>query len=156
MPLTLEGSFPLLCSMRDRPFSKMVVVEPRYAKPRYVRTLVEAARILIKEWPREPSPKHVAAQKAILEALKGNKPPSYARRAFEAAAKEAGILTIENIRAFYAGDIVKQPSTSAPSRSSLSKHPRMRKSDGKEKASPGQIGNRNRSQHVAVTKDAPL
>lgn len=78
--------------MKDRLFRNVVVVEPRLGRHRYVRSVAEAGRVLLKEWPDERGRKHAAAMKAVLDSLKGRQPPSVARKALLAAAKEAGIL----------------------------------------------------------------
>lgn len=70
----------------------MVVVEIRCGRYRYVRTVAEAGKVLLKEWPDCRGKKHAAAMKAVLESLKGRHPPSTARKALVAAAREARIM----------------------------------------------------------------
>jgi len=73
----------------------MVVVEIRCGRYRYVRTVAEAGKVLLKEWPDIRGKKHAAAMKAVLETLKGRRPPSTARKALMAAAREARIMPAE-------------------------------------------------------------
>lgn len=54
----------------------------------------QAADVLINKWPTAPGPKHLAARKAVLRAMKSAldaKQQAEARKAFAEAAKEAGI-----------------------------------------------------------------
>lgn len=58
-----------------------------------VTNTVQAADILLHRWPGDPGArKHHAARKACIAVLEGIKDARAARRAFEAAAKEANIL----------------------------------------------------------------
>ncbi|TKT74662.1 DUF982 domain-containing protein [Aquamicrobium sp. LC103] len=78
--------------MSKKPFHKPVVIQPgRIDRDRVVISTRDAAQILLREWPME-SEKRVKAMKACLDVIKGNKPPSHARNAFIAAAKDAHIL----------------------------------------------------------------
>jgi hypothetical protein len=55
---------------------------------------VQAARILLQEWPATPGPKHRAARQAVLDAMEkalDQERQAKAREAFRAAAIEAGI-----------------------------------------------------------------
>jgi hypothetical protein len=52
----------------------------------------QAVEILLYKWPSNPDSKHLAARVACAAVLDGQKPSVMARRAFEAAAKEADIL----------------------------------------------------------------
>jgi len=54
-----------------------------------------AADKLLNQWPAEPGKQHLAARKAILKAMENDQDAALAakaRKAFEAAAQEAGIL----------------------------------------------------------------
>ncbi len=57
-----------------------------------IRSAREAVAFLKKSWPESKSPSYATARKACLDAAKGVVPSAQARIAFEAAAKEAGIL----------------------------------------------------------------
>jgi len=57
-----------------------------------VTNTVQAATLLLEQWPGGAGPKHLAARKACVAVLEGKAPPARARRAFEAAAREADIL----------------------------------------------------------------
>lgn len=75
----------------DKPVRVMIGGSTIYNVGRIER----AAELLLGEWPIETGPAHMAAQKAILEALEN--PASAgaataARQAFEEAAREADIL----------------------------------------------------------------
>ena len=55
---------------------------------------IQAARILLQEWPATPGPKHLAARKAVLAAMEkalDKERQAKAREAFQDAAREAGI-----------------------------------------------------------------
>ena len=57
-----------------------------------IRSAREAVAFLMKSWPETKSANYATARKACLDAAKGIVPSAQARAAFEAAAKEAGIL----------------------------------------------------------------
>lgn len=58
-----------------------------------VSSTEKAAELLLDErWPRPDGRKHLAARKACMAVLDGQKEARHARKAFEAAAKEADIL----------------------------------------------------------------
>lgn len=57
-----------------------------------IRNAREAVAFLMKSWPETKSESYATARKACLAAAKGMVPSAEARAAFEAAAKEAGIL----------------------------------------------------------------
>ena len=61
-------------------------------KIRIVSSTREAAECLLLRWPSESGRKHLAARKACMDVLQGLKEARAARRAFQAAAKEADIL----------------------------------------------------------------
>jgi len=63
-----------------------------------VSTPERAAEVLLQEWPTEGGSKHLAARKAVLNALEAARDArasQRARKAFEAAADEAGMLMPE-------------------------------------------------------------
>ena len=75
----------------SRRFHKPVVIQPgRIDRDRVVTTVREAAQILLRDWPHE-SDKRTRAMRACLDVINGHKPPSRARTAFIAAAKDARI-----------------------------------------------------------------
>ncbi|WP_367954665.1 DUF982 domain-containing protein [Aquibium pacificus] len=57
-----------------------------------IRSAREAAVVLGETWPAERGRKHEIALKAYHNAIHGNVAPVLCRRAFEAAARQAGIL----------------------------------------------------------------
>ncbi|PSS62469.1 DUF982 domain-containing protein [Ensifer sp. NM-2] len=57
-----------------------------------IRSAREAVAFLMKSWPETKSTSYATARKACLAAAEGMVPSAEARAAFEAAAKEAGIL----------------------------------------------------------------
>ncbi len=57
-----------------------------------LRSAKEASAFLLNNWPGKKSPKHRAALQACSDAISGEKPAMAARRAFVAAAREAGIF----------------------------------------------------------------
>lgn len=81
--------------LRDRPFHKHVELEPRFGKRRTVRTVLDAGRVLVREWPGEGGPKKMKAMATVLAALKGRCKPSKARTALIEAAKADRILAAD-------------------------------------------------------------
>jgi hypothetical protein len=76
-----------------RYFSRAVVVQTgRIDRDRVVTNTRHAAIILLREWPDKACPKRRAAMKRCVEVMRGEKPPSVARRAFVSAAKQVGVL----------------------------------------------------------------
>ncbi|MBY5454081.1 MULTISPECIES: DUF982 domain-containing protein [Rhizobium] len=61
--------------------------------PKVVRTLGDAAYILIKYWPYDDGEEYVGAVKACVDAISGQIAPEQFREAFLRAADEAGIAT---------------------------------------------------------------
>ncbi|ANL38307.1 DUF982 domain-containing protein [Rhizobium phaseoli] len=59
-----------------------------------VRTLGDAAYILIKDWPSDDSEEYVSAVKACVDAISGQIAPEQFREAFLRAADEAGIAAL--------------------------------------------------------------
>ncbi|PSJ59377.1 DUF982 domain-containing protein [Pseudaminobacter soli (ex Li et al. 2025)] len=62
-----------------------------------LRTAREASDFLLNRWPGKRSDKHRAALQACSDVNLGNKPVIGARRAFVAAAREAGIFFDEKV-----------------------------------------------------------
>ena len=95
-------SHAILVSLLDRPqsgydlakrFDQTVPVMLRRGRIHMVGSAREAAEKLLFEWPGDmQAAKHRAARAACLRALEGLGEARKARRAFEAAAKDAGIL----------------------------------------------------------------
>ncbi|ARO32416.1 hypothetical protein NXC12_PD00141 (plasmid) [Rhizobium etli] len=63
-----------------------------------VRTLGDAAHILIKYWPSDDGEEYVSAVKACVDAISGRIAPEQFREAFLRAADEAGITTLTVVR----------------------------------------------------------
>lgn len=79
-------------TMRHRVFHKPVHVQiGRIDRDQLVTNTRHAALLLLKNWPNDGG-KRRTAMKACLQVIKGQKPPSMARRAFIAAAKDASVL----------------------------------------------------------------
>lgn len=78
---------------RHRLFHRPVTVQTgRLDRERVVTSTRDAAAILLKDWPLADSAKRARAMEACLSVIRGEKPPSVARRAFVAAAREAKVL----------------------------------------------------------------
>lgn len=75
-------------------FHKPVIVQPgRIDRDRVVVSTRDAAMILLRDWPEDKaSERREKAMGACLAVIRGKKPPSFARNAFIAAAKDAKIL----------------------------------------------------------------
>lgn len=83
-----------------------------------VTSAERAADILLNDWPAEGGRKHLAARRAVLRALEAArdaKAASDARKAFAAAASEAGILMPEPPKSV-AGEGFKSPDWNRPKR----------------------------------------
>ena len=78
--------------MQDKPFHKPVVLSPRFGHYRQVRSVAEAGRVLLREWPEGENPKCTRAARLVIEALRGERKPSEARNALIEAAEASGIL----------------------------------------------------------------
>lgn len=82
---------PVHHAAMSRRFHKPVIIQPgRIDRDRVVSTVREAAEILLRDWPQEGDTR-TRAMKACLDVINGKKPPSTARTAFIAAAKDARI-----------------------------------------------------------------
>ncbi len=57
-----------------------------------LRTARETSDFLLNRWPGKRTEKHRAALQACSDVQRGDKPPIGARRAFVAAAREAGVF----------------------------------------------------------------
>lgn len=78
---------------RHRLFHRPVTVQTgRLDRERVVASTRDAAAVLLKDWPLADSAKRTKAMAACLSVIRGEKPPSVARRAFVAAAREAKVL----------------------------------------------------------------
>jgi ribosomal 50S subunit-associated protein YjgA (DUF615 family) len=64
----------------------------RIDRDRLVVGVKDAAEILLREWPAADTTRRTKAMVACLEVIRGAKPPSYARRYFVSACKEARVL----------------------------------------------------------------
>ncbi|APH70940.1 DUF982 domain-containing protein [Aquibium oceanicum] len=73
-------------------FDFPVVIAVEGVGIRSVRSAREAAIILRSQWPAERGRRHEIAMKACQNVIEGHVAPVLCRRAFEAAAREAGIL----------------------------------------------------------------
>lgn len=62
----------------------------RVDRDRIVVSTKDAASVLLHDWPVQESTKRLRAMQACLDVIKHGKPPSVARNAFIAAAKEVG------------------------------------------------------------------
>jgi len=62
-------------------------------------TARDTSDFLLNRWPGKRTEKHRAALQACLDVQRGNKPPIGARRAFIAAAREAGVFADQATRA---------------------------------------------------------
>ncbi|MGO7802967.1 DUF982 domain-containing protein [Rhizobium ruizarguesonis] len=63
-----------------------------------VRTLGDAAQILIRDWPCDDGEEYVAAVKACVDAISGQIAPEQFREALLRAADEAGIAALTVVR----------------------------------------------------------
>ncbi len=62
--------------------------------PRIVRTLGDAAAILLRDWPSDDGEEYVTAVKACVDAIKGEIEPDEFRKRLIRAAGEAGITAL--------------------------------------------------------------
>jgi len=58
-----------------------------------VANIADCTEFLLRQWPGKRGDKHRAAVQACMDVREGKKPISHARRAFAAAAREAGLLS---------------------------------------------------------------
>lgn len=79
--------------MADKPFDEPVAIAVSTGTSVHVASARKAAEVLLNEWPGDSATaKHIAARKSCLAVLEGTRKAIVARRAFAAAAEEAGIL----------------------------------------------------------------
>ena len=78
--------------MNDKPFHEPVLLSLRFGHYRSVRSVAEAGRVLLHEWPEGENPKCNRAAKLVIEALRGERKPSEVRNALIEAAEASGIL----------------------------------------------------------------
>jgi len=78
--------------MRNLPFHKPVLLSPRFGHFRPVRSVAEAGKVLLHEWPEGENPKCNRAAKLVIEALRGERKPYEVRNALIDAAEASGIL----------------------------------------------------------------
>ncbi|MGO6817703.1 DUF982 domain-containing protein [Rhizobium leguminosarum] len=64
------------------------------ATHKIIRTLGDAADILIRDWPSDDGEEYIAAVKACVDAISGQIPPEQFREALLRAADEAGIAAL--------------------------------------------------------------
>ncbi len=81
---------------RHRYFARPVIVQTgRLDRERIVTNTRHAAIVLLHEWPDKACPKRKVAMQRCVEVMRGEKPPSTARKAFVSAARQAGLLIKE-------------------------------------------------------------
>lgn len=78
--------------MDDKRFPSPLELRLTEARTRRVATVWEALECLQSQWPITTRPAHRAAMRVCRDTLDGLRPASEARRAFRAAAREAGLL----------------------------------------------------------------
>ncbi|TIN91489.1 MAG: DUF982 domain-containing protein [Mesorhizobium sp.] len=84
--------------MRTGHFRKPIVIQPgRIDRDRVVVSVTDAAEVLLRDWPKPKSERRLAAIRACLAVMRGEKPPRVARQAFIVAAKDARILLGDQI-----------------------------------------------------------
>jgi hypothetical protein len=77
-------------------FRKPIVIQPgRIDRDRVVVSVADAAKVLLRDWPKPACARRLAAIKACLAVMRGEKPPRVARQAFISAARDARILISE-------------------------------------------------------------
>jgi hypothetical protein len=75
----------------SKPFHKPVRIQlGRVDRDRIIVSAADAASVLLRDWPTQESVRRIKAMKACLDVMKNGAPPSVARNAFIAAAKEVG------------------------------------------------------------------
>ncbi|MDO3432126.1 DUF982 domain-containing protein [Rhizobium sp. CBN3] len=68
------------------------------ATRKIVRTLGDAACVLVRDWPRNDGDEYIAAVKACVDAMSGKLAPEQFREVFLRAADEAGIVTLNVVQ----------------------------------------------------------
>jgi hypothetical protein len=77
--------------MRDLPFPYVTILSDSPGQVRNIRSVAEAAELLVVYWPTQKGDMLTAARQACQHALEGRITCTEARRAFIDAAREAGI-----------------------------------------------------------------
>jgi hypothetical protein len=75
-------------------FTPIGIVRHATATRRVVRTLGDAAHLLMKDWPSDDGEEYVAAVKACVDAITGEISPDQFLEIFLLAANEAGITAL--------------------------------------------------------------
>ena len=83
-----------MCWNTSSAFKPVGLTLPGPATRKIVRTLGDAARILMQDWPADDGEEYVAAVKACVDAISGKIAPEQFREALLRAADEAGIAAI--------------------------------------------------------------
>jgi len=83
-----------MCWNTSSAFTPVGIVLRDRATRRVVRTLGDAAHLLMKEWPSDDGEEYVAAVKACVDALTGKISPEQFREILLRAADEAGIAAL--------------------------------------------------------------
>jgi len=82
----------IVASMGEKRFHKPVVIQlGRIDRDRVVTSVFDAGTILLRDWQHDDESR-LRAMSACLAVIKGERPPSFARRAFVKAAESARIL----------------------------------------------------------------
>jgi len=87
-----------MCWNTSLAFTPVGVVLRGMPTRRVVRTLGDAAHLLMKEWPSDDGEEYMAAVKACVDAISGKMGPEQFREALLRAAWEAGIATLTVVR----------------------------------------------------------
>nr|WP_268930541.1 DUF982 domain-containing protein [Mesorhizobium sp. SEMIA396] len=89
---------PLERHVRTGHFRKPIIIQPgRIDRDRVVVSVSDAAEVLLRDWPKPTSERRLAAIRACLAVMRGEKPTRTARQAFIVAAKDAKILLSEQV-----------------------------------------------------------
>ncbi|MBY3591367.1 DUF982 domain-containing protein [Rhizobium bangladeshense] len=87
-----------MCGNTSSAFTPVGLALRERSTRKIIRTLGDAARVLMKDWPRNDGDEYVAAVKACVDAIGGNLAPEQFRQVFLRAADEAGILTLNVVQ----------------------------------------------------------
>lgn len=83
-----------MCWNTSSAFTPVGIILRGTATRRVVRTLGDAAHLLMKEWPSDDGEEYVAAVKACVDAITGKISPDQFREILLRAANEAGIAAL--------------------------------------------------------------
>ena len=83
-----------MCWNTSSAFTRVWIVPCGIATRRVVRTLGDAAHLLMKDWPSDDGEEYVAAVKASVDAITGKITPEQFREILLRAANEAGIAAL--------------------------------------------------------------